>query len=334
MSSNELFLIPGSPTGADLQLNSAGALRHLLAIEGLSRTLITALLDRAEGFLSPDGTPPVRNSHLAGRTVGNLFFEPSTRTRASFSLAAQRLGADVLNLDVNMSSRKKGESILDTIYTLQAMQVDIFVVRDASAGVPAYIARHVKDHVSVLNAGEANVSHPTQGLLDLMTIRQHKPNFEDLTVAIVGDVAHSRVARSAALGLTKMGVGELRLISPPALAPAADSVPQARIMTNLDAGIRGADVVMALRIQRERIGSLEGIPGIDEYYASYGINEERMTLAAKDAIVMHPGPMNRGIEIESSLADSERSVITRQVTNGVAIRMAVLSAVAETTWDS
>ncbi|MEM7502989.1 MAG: aspartate carbamoyltransferase catalytic subunit [Pseudomonadota bacterium] len=334
MSSNELFLIPGAPTGADLQLSSAGALRHLLAIEGLSRTLITTLLDRAEGFLSTDGTPPVRNSHLAGRTVGNLFFEPSTRTRASFSLAAQRLGADVLNLDVNMSSRKKGESILDTIYTLQAMQVDIFVVRDASAGVPAYIARHVKDHVSVLNAGEANVSHPTQGLLDLMTIRQHKPNFEDLTVAIVGDVAHSRVARSAALGLTTMGVGELRLISPPALAPAADSVPQARIMTDLDAGIRDADVVMALRIQRERIGSLEGIPGIDEYYASYGVNEERMALAAKDAIVMHPGPMNRGIEIESSLADSERSVITRQVTNGVAIRMAVLGAVAETTWDS
>lgn len=332
MSVNELFLKPGAPTGADLQLNSAGELRHLLAIEGLSRSLITELLDRAEGFLSTEGTPPVRNSHLAGRTVGNLFFEPSTRTRASFSLAAQRLGADVLNLDVNMSSRKKGESILDTIYTLQAMQVDIFVVRDASAGVPAYIARHVKDHVSVLNAGEGDVSHPTQALLDILTIRQHKPDMADLTVAIVGDVAHSRVARSAALGLTTMGVGELRLISPPALAPPADSIPQARIMTDLDAGIQGADVVMALRIQRERIGSLEGIPGIDEYYASYGVSEERMSLAAPDAIVMHPGPMNRGIEIESSLADSERSVITKQVTNGVAIRMAVLSAVADTTW--
>jgi len=233
----------------------------------------------------------------------------------------------VLNLDVNTSSRKKGESILDTMYTLQAMQVDVFVVRDASAGVPAYIARNVEDHVSILNAGEAEVSHPTQGLLDLLTMRQHKPNFEDLTVAIVGDIAHSRVARSAAVGLTTMGVGELRLVSPEALAPNPDDMPGAKILHKLSDGLRGADVVMALRIQRERIGSLDGIPGIDEYFANYGISHERMKIAKSDAIVMHPGPMNRGIEIESSLADSPQSVITTQVTNGVAIRMSILTTV-------
>ncbi len=319
-----------SRRAGDLQMSPDGRLRHLLTMRGLSRSLITQLLDRSQSYLSPIGRPAVRSDDLKGRTIANLFFEPSTRTRASFELAAKRLGADVLNLDVNMSSRKKGESILDTIYTLQAMQVDVFVVRDASAGVPAYIARNVDEHVSILNAGEAEVAHPTQGLLDLLTIRQCKPNFEDLIVAIVGDIAHSRVARSAAEGLTTMGVGELRLISPVSLAPAPDTMPDAKIMHDVEAGIRGADVVMALRIQRERIGSLEGIPGVDEYFAKYGISEERMALAAPDAIVMHPGPMNRGIEIESSLADSPRSVITRQVTNGVAVRMAVLDAVVKT----
>ena len=312
---------------AQLQMRTATQLRHLLSLSTLDRATLERLLDRAESYLSPIGAPPVRNRNLAGRTIANLFFEASTRTRASFELAAKRLGADVLNLDVNMSSRKKGESILDTIYTLEAMQVDVFVVRDASASVPAYIARHVKDHVSVLNAGEANVSHPTQGLLDLLTIRQCKGDFSNLVVAIVGDIAHSRVARSAAEGLTTMGVGELRLIAPKSLAPADDAMPGGTIMTDLDTGIRDADVVMALRIQRERIGSLEDIPGIDEYFASYGVNEQRMRLAAPDAIVMHPGPMNRGIEIESSLADSPRSMITRQVTNGLAVRMAVLEEV-------
>ena len=329
MATTEIFE-PSVPCGSDLQLTASGKLRHLLTIRGLSREQITVLLDRAETFL--DDEIAVRSDRLCGRTVANLFFEPSTRTRASFDLAAKRLGADVLNLDVNTSSRKKGESILDTIYTLQAMQVDVFVVRDASAGVPAYIARHVNDRVSILNAGEANVSHPTQGLLDLLTIRQHKPNFSELTVAIVGDIAHSRVAHSAAEGLAAMGVGELRLVSPPALAPQPDRVPHARLLADLETGIRGADVVMALRIQRERIGTLDGIPGADEYFANYGISEEKLQLAAPDAIVMHPGPMNRGVEIESSLADSERSVITRQVTNGVAVRMAVLSAVADATW--
>jgi aspartate carbamoyltransferase catalytic subunit len=322
--------IPIVDDEAGLQLNSDGGLRHLLTLKGLSRALLTDLLDDAERFLRPMGGMPARSNSLEGITVANLFFEPSTRTRASFDLAGKRLGADVLNLDVNTSSRKKGESILDMIYTLQAMQVNIMVVRDASAGVPAYIARHVDNYVSILNAGESDVSHPTQGLLDLLTIRQHKGRFEGLTIAIVGDIAHSRVARSAAHGLHTLGVGELRLISPPALAPDPDEMPFVKILDNLDEGIKDADVVMALRIQRERIGNLDGIPGIEEYFANYGISRARMEIAKPDAIVMHPGPMNRGIEIESALADSDASVIEQQVTNGVAVRMAVLERVSKT----
>jgi len=326
MQSPETF--PTLDDEANLQLNADGELRHLLTLKGLDRSMLVELLDEAEDFVSPLGSNAVRSQTLAGRTIANLFFEPSTRTRASFDLAGKRLGADVLNLDVNTSSRIKGESILDTIYTLQAMQVDVMVIRDASAGVPAFIARHVADHISILNAGEADVSHPTQGLLDLLTIRQRLGDFEDLTIAIVGDVAHSRVARSAAQGLHTLGVGELRLVSPPSLAPNADEVPYARILDNLDDGLRDANVVMALRIQRERIDDLDGMPSADEYFASFGISRERLQSAAANVIVMHPGPMNRGIEIESSLADSPASVITQQVANGVAVRMAVLERVS------
>jgi len=312
---------------AALQLDANGNLRHLLTLNGLDKALLTTILDDAEGYLTTPGDLPARSRSLVGRTVANLFFEASTRTRASFDLAGQRLGADVLNLDVNTSSRKKGESILDMIYTLEAMQVDVMVVRDASAGVPAYIARHVLPHVSILNAGESDVSHPTQGLLDVLTMRQHKGSFENLTVAIVGDIRHSRVAMSTMHALMTLGVGELRLISPPVLAPDPEKVPGATIVDNLPEGLADADVVMALRIQRERIGNLDGIPGIDEYFANYGISHESLKHAKSDAIVMHPGPMNRGIEIEGSLADGPRSVITQQVTNGVAIRMAVLDRV-------
>ena len=313
-----------------LQFDDNGNLRHLLSLKDLDASLLTEILDEAEGYLTTHGSLPARNQALAGRTVGNLFFEPSTRTRASFDLAGRRLGADVLNLDVNTSSRKKGESILDTIYTLEAMHVDVMVVRDASDGVPAYIARNVKDHVCVLNAGESDVAHPTQGLLDLLTIRQHNADFKNMTVAIVGDIQHSRVAMSASKALQTMGIGELRLISPPALAPDEGRFPGARIVDNIADGLRDADVVMALRIQRERIGNLDGVPGIDEYFANFGVSHESMKLAKPDAIVMHPGPMNRGIEIEGSLADGPRSVITKQVTNGVAIRMAVLSRIGRT----
>ena len=328
MQSPETF--PAAADEASLQLHSNGELRHLLTLKGMHRDLLVDLLRAAQRFTTPDGQIATRSDSLRGRTIANLFFEPSTRTRASFDLAGKRLGADVLNLDVNASSRKKGESILDTIYTLQAMHVDVMVVRDASAGVPAYIAQHVKDHVSVLNAGESDVSHPTQGLLDLLTIRQHFTDFEGLTVAIVGDIAHSRVARSAAHGLHTMGVSDIRLVSPAALAPPTDELPFATLTDDLDEGLRDANVVMALRIQRERIANLDGIPDVAEYFANYGISDTRLGIAASDVIVMHPGPMNRGIEIESTLADSDRSVITQQVSNGVAVRMAVLERVMGT----
>jgi aspartate carbamoyltransferase catalytic subunit len=327
MHSPETF--PALDDESSLQFDAAGRLRHLLTLKGLDRSTLTNLLDEAQCFVSPLGHKTIRNQSLAGRTVANLFFEPSTRTRASFDLAGKRLGADVLNLDVNTSSRKKGESILDTIYTLEAMQVDIMVIRDASAGVPAYIARHVNDHTSVLNAGEADASHPTQGLLDLMTIRQRLGGFADMKVAIVGDIAHSRVARSVAQGLHTLGVGELRLISPPGLAPAADEMPYAQIIDNLDDGLRDANVVMALRIQHERIKDLDGVPAADEYFTNFGISHDRLAIAAPNVIVMHPGPMNRGIEIDSKLADGSRSAITQQVSNGVAVRMAVLERVSK-----
>ena len=315
---------------ATLQLDANGNLCHLLTLKGISKSLLTEILDDAESYLTSPGELPARSRTLAGRTVANLFFEASTRTRASFDLAGRRLGADVLNLDVNTSSRKKGESILDTIYTLEAMQVDAMVVRDASAGVPAYIARHIMPHVSILNAGESDVSHPTQGLLDVLTIRQHKAEFENMTVAIVGDIRHSRVAMSASQALSTLGVGEIRLISPPVLAPDDGKIPGGLVFDNLKEGLRDADVVMALRIQRERIGNIDGIPGIDEYFANFGISHESMKFAKPDAIVMHPGPMNRGIEIEGSLADGPQSVITQQVTNGVAVRMAVLDRIGKT----
>ena len=317
------------PDYSKLQFDNKGNLRHFLSLKGIGAELLNQLLEDAEKYLTLPGSMTVRSKSLAGRTIGNLFFEPSTRTRASFDLAGRRLGADVLNLDVNTSSRKKGESILDTIYTLQAMHVDIMVVRDASDGVPAYIARNVDDHISVLNAGESDISHPTQGLLDLMTIRQHNSDFRNMVVAIVGDIQHSRVAMSTAEALQTMGIGELRLISPAALTPNSDRFPGAYLYDNLARGLKDADVVMALRIQRERIGNLDGVPGIDEYYANYGISYESLEHAKSDAIVMHPGPMNRGIEIEGSVADGPRSVITKQVTNGVAVRMAVLDRIGK-----
>ena len=240
---------------------------------------------------------PARDQSLAGRTVANLFFEPSTRTRVSFELAATRLGADVVNLDLHSSSRVKGETVLDTIYTLQAMQVDVFVMRDSEPGVPALVASHVQPHVSVLNAGEAHVSHPTQGLLDVLTIRQRKGDLRKLKVAIVGDVKHSRVARSTATALTALGVEELRLVAPANLMPAAAEFPGAKRHTTLVDGIRGADVIMTLRIQREL---MSGAPDPDAFCREWGITEQNLPLAAPGAVVLHPGPMNRGVEIQAA----------------------------------
>jgi aspartate carbamoyltransferase catalytic subunit len=311
------------------QIDAEGRLRHLLTLKNLTRQNIESIIEQAHRYLTPIGAPPARDTVLAGFTVVNLFFEPSTRTRASFELAAKRLEADVLSLDVNMSSRAKGESVIDTIYTLEAMQADIFVVRDASTGVPASIAQQVAPHVAVLNAGESNVSHPTQGLLDLMTIQLNKGDPAELAVAIVGDIRHSRVARSAYEALTQFDVGELRLVAPEELLPDDDLFAGATRCADLTRGIADADVIMALRLQKERFAQMSDIPDPQEYFRRFGLTEERLGAAKPDAIVMHPGPMNRGVEIDSATADGPRSVIRQQVTCGTAVRMAVLAAVGQ-----
>ena len=310
------------------QTRPDGSLRHLLTLEGLSKAQIEALLTRAQKFVRPIGQPPVQKKTLAGVTVANLFTEPSTRTRVSFELAAKRLGADVVNLEVQLSSRVKGESMLDTIFTLEACHVDVFVIRDAEAGVPGLVASHVQPHASVLSAGEASVSHPTQGLLDALTILQAKQKFAGLKVAIVGDVKHSRVARSAWHVLSTLGVGEIRIVAPKALMPEAAEFAGCERATSIDAGIEGVDVVMMLRIQKERMATAQ-VPDADRYFAKYSLSAERLAKARPDAIVMHPQPMNRGIEIASDVADGPQSVIRDQVRNGVAVRMAVLEAVVE-----
>ncbi len=310
------------------QLTPSGRLRHLLQLHGLDRSILVDILNRAQNYVRPIGTVPARDDCLAGQTVANLFFEASTRTRASFELAAKRMSADVLNLDVNMSSRKKGESILDTIYTLQAMGVGIFVVRDASAGIPALIATKVEPHINVLNAGESDVSHPTQGLLDMLTIRQHKGRLDNLTITIIGDIAHSRVARSLTEGLAILGDNTIRLVSPPGLAPDPALYPGMDITTDIDGAIAGADALVTLRIQKERIIEKSNLLTDHEYLEAYGLTEQRLKLARPDAIVLHPGPMNRDVEIEGSVADGPHSVITEQVTNGLAVRMALLATIA------
>jgi aspartate carbamoyltransferase catalytic subunit len=309
-----------------VQRDADGRLRHLITLEGLARAEITALLDMAQFYLRPLGELPARDQSLAGHTVANLFFEPSTRTRVSFELAAQRLGAEVVNLDMQSSSRVKGETVLDTIYTVQAMHADILVMRDAEPGLPAYVAQYVAPHVCILNAGEAHVSHPTQGLLDALTIRQAKGDFAPLRVLIAGDIAHSRVARSAWQALMALGVGELRIAAPSALMPPASEFAGAARYSDLDAAIEGVDVVMALRIQRERISGTR-IPDEASYHREFGITRERLRRAKPDAVVLHPGPMNRDVEIASEVADGPQSLIQQQVSNGVAVRMAVLATV-------
>ena len=310
------------------QIRPNGTLRHLLTLEGLPRAQIEALLERAQKFVRPIGQPPVQSKSLAGITVANMFTEPSTRTRVSFELAAKRLGADVVNLEVQLSSRVKGESMLDTIYTLESCHVDVFVIRDAESGVPGLVAAHAQPHVSVLSAGEAHVAHPTQGLLDALTILQHKKKFEGLKVAIVGDVRHSRVARSAWHVLTTLGAAEIRIVAPRALMPDGGEFGGCERFASLDGGIAGADVIMMLRIQKERMATAQ-IPDADRYFAKFGLSAERLAKASPAAIVMHPQPMNRGIEIASDVADGPQSVIREQVRNGVAVRMAVLEAVIE-----
>jgi aspartate carbamoyltransferase catalytic subunit len=299
--------------------------RHLLGIEGLSPPAITSLLDLAESYVLLNRSGKTRRDVLRGRTLINLFFEDSTRTRTSFELAGKRLGADVLNMSVSTSSVTKGETLLDTAATLNAMQCDLLVVRHNRSGAPALLAQKVD--AAVINAGDGMHEHPTQALLDALTIRRHKGRLEGLIVAICGDVAHSRVARSNILLLLMMG-SQVRVVGPPTLIPPEIAAFGVAVHHDMAAGLKGADIVMALRLQKERMsGGL--IPSAREFFAFYGLDEAKLAAASPGALVMHPGPMNRGVEIDSALADDPaRSVIREQVEMGVAVRMAVLEMLA------
>ena len=308
-----------------LQLDAQGNLRHFLSLEGLNRRILTEVLDVAESFISVDAQNVKKVPLLRGKTIANLFFEPSTRTRTTFELAAKRLSADVLNINIQTSATTKGESLLDMLRNLEAMHCDLFVVRHADSGAAHFIASHVAPHVAVVNAGAGRHAHPTQGMLDMFTIRRHKgADFGALRVALVGDVMHSRVARSQIHALNILGVGELRVIAPKTLVPPAVDALGVHVYHDMAQGLRDVDVVIMLRLQRERMqGAL--IPSGNEYFQLYGLTEEKLALAKPDAIVMHPGPINRGIEIDSEVADGGHSVILEQVSNGIAVRMAVMS---------
>ncbi len=307
-------------------LDEHGRLRHLLTLEGLPKRTILEILDTAESFVSV-GEREIKKVPLCrGKTVVNLFFEPSTRTRTTFEIAAKRLSADVINLAVSASSTSKGETVLDTIRNLEAMHTDLFVVRHAQAGAADLIASHLQPQVHLINAGDGAHAHPTQGLLDAFTIRRCKGDFTKLSVAIVGDILHSRVARSLIHALAILGTPDIRVIAPRTLLPTSVESLGVRAFTDIREGLDGVDVVVMLRLQRERMkGAL--IPSEQEYFNLFGLTPARLKHAKKDAIVMHPGPMNRGLEIDSAVADGPRSVILAQVTNGIAVRMAVMAII-------
>jgi aspartate carbamoyltransferase catalytic subunit len=308
----------------NIQLDEQGRLRHFLSIEGLKRALLVDILDLAESFAGVTEQTVKKVPLLRGKTIVNLFFEASTRTRVTFELAAKRLSADVLNINIDASSTVKGETLLDTLQNLEAMHCDMFVVRHADSGAAHFIAQHVLPHVHVINAGDGRHAHPTQAMLDMFTIRRAKGEFAPLTVAIVGDIMHSRVARSQINALTTLGVNEVRVIAPKTLIPKEVESLGVHVYHDLRQGLRDADVVIALRLQYERMqGAM--LPSEHEYFQLYGLTEEKLALAKPDAIVMHPGPINRGVEIASGVADGPRSVILRQVTHGIAVRMAVMA---------
>lgn len=313
------------------QLNAAGELTHLLSTDGLPREVITHILDTAQSFLEVSNRDVKKVPLLRGKSVFNIFFENSTRTRTTFEIAAKRLSADVINLDVTRSSTSKGETLLDTVDNLVAMHADMFVVRHASSGAPYMIAEHLqrigRDDVHVVNAGDGRHAHPTQGLLDMFTIRHYKQDFSKLTVAVVGDILHSRVARSDIHALSALGTGEIRAVGPQTLLPSALEQMGVHVHHDLASGLADADVVIMLRLQNERMnGAL--LPSAREYFRCYGLTPAMLALAKPDAIVMHPGPMNRGVEIASEVADGPQAVILPQVTFGIAVRMAVMSILA------
>ena len=314
---------------ASLQIGPDGRLRHLLTTEGLPAETIGLILDTADQFVSVSERDVKKVPLLRGKSIFNVFFENSTRTRTTFEIAAKRLSADVINLNIGASSTSKGETLLDTVWNLQAMDADMFIVRHSQSGAPHLIARHVKPGIAVINAGDGRHAHPTQGLLDMYTIRHYKKDFTNLTVAIVGDVLHSRVARSQIHALKTLGVPDLRVIGPKTLVPAQVERLGVRVFHDMAAGLRDCDVVIMLRLQNERMnGAL--LPSAGEFFKCFGLTAEKLALAKPDAIVMHPGPMNRGVEIDSAVADGAQAVILPQVTFGIAVRMAVMSIVAGT----
>ena len=308
----------------NIQLNEQGQLRHFLTIEGLKRQMLVDILDTAESLSGVTDQTVKKVPLLRGKTIVNLFFEASTRTRTTFELAAKRLSADVLNLNIAASATKKGETLLDTLHNLQAMHCDMFVVRHADSGAAHFIANHVAPHVSVVNAGDGSHAHPTQAMLDMFTIRRVKGDFYPLKVAIVGDIMHSRVARSQIHALTTLGVTEVRVIGPKTLMPKDVETLGVHVYHDLDKGLEDVDVIIMLRLQNERMQG-ELLPSEHEYFQLYGLTQERLKKAKADVTVMHPGPINRGVEIESSVADGPNSVILQQVTHGIAVRMAVMS---------
>ncbi len=311
---------------SNAQLDGEGRLRHLLTLEGLPREVLVRLLERASQLRSQRQDERALRGTLAGVAVCDLFFEPSTRTRSSFRLAALRLGADVLDFDASTSSTTKGESAIDTLKTIEAMGVHGFVVRHHEDGAVAALAAAVRPGTSVINAGDGRNAHPTQGLLDMLTLRQAKgTDFSALKVLIVGDVRHSRVARSDLHALATLGAGEIRVCGPAALLPDDDSLRGCVVSSDLDAALEGVDAVMMLRLQHERMR--QGlVASLEDYHAAYGLTAARLRRAAADAVVLHPGPMNRGVEIDDAVADGPQSLILAQVGNGVAVRMAVLEA--------
>jgi len=308
----------------NLQLNAQGKLRHFLSIEGLNKDLLTDILDTAESFADVSEQNIKKFPLLRGKTIVNLFFENSTRTRATFELAATRLSADVLSMNIATSATSKGESLLDTIRNMEAMQVDMFVVRHSLSGAAHFIAQHTAPHINVINAGDGQHEHPTQAMLDMFTIRRVKKQFSGLRVAIVGDILHSRVARSQILALNILGAEEVRVIAPKSLLPAQVEDLGVSVYHDMNAGLKNVDVIIMLRLQKERMNSAF-LPSESEYFKCFGLSSEKLKIANKDAIVMHPGPINRGVEISSSVADGPQSVILQQVSNGIAVRMAVLS---------
>lgn len=309
----------------NLQIDSNGRLRHFLSVSGLNRQLLIEILDTAESFAGITKQSVKKVPLLRGKTIVNLFFEASTRTRTTFELAAKRLSADVLNINITQSSSIKGESLLDTLRNLEAMHVDMFIVRHSDSGAAHFIAKNAAPHISVINAGDGRHSHPTQAMLDMFTIRRVKgDDFGRLRVAIVGDVLHSRVARSQIHALNLLNTGEVRIVAPRTLIPAHPESLGVSVYTNLEAGIKDVDVVIMLRLQQERMQGAF-LPSAHEYFELYGLTEKKLAHASPDVIVMHPGPINRGVEMDSEVADGPRSVILEQVTHGIAIRMAVMS---------